>query len=244
MTLLQRAYPQDQTIEVSIQEAACPEVVGRGLQDSTLYRVNVTMGGIRLPLLKKVFDGDHVEDSRARQIFDRHRALKERGLPTIPLMFREEAKRRTLYVTDLTQGGKWDCLSMMDWQSDGTRHGVRCTDYRLFNLKNAPSVNAGFADLLEKSVEAGVVFTSPDIFFLILEKKTQEGKIIVGDLGQVGIRFPENPGRKLDDLLQNVSSIDSFCGSMNKHLESWNLSTSDLLVRARVLEDRYRSLSS
>lgn len=244
MTLLQRTYPQNQTIEVSIQEPVRPEVVGRGLQDSTLYRVEVSTEGVRLSLLKKAFDSESVTDDRAREIFERHRAVKERGLPAIPLMFRQEGCNRTLYVTDLTRGGRRDCLSMMDWQSNGTRDGVRCTDYHLFTISNASSVNAGFADLLEQSVEAGVAFHSPDIFFLVLDRRNQEGTIIVGDLGQVNVEEPEGTEQKLLRLGQNWSSMNIFCGEMNKHLNEWYLDRSVLGARVRILEQRYRGLPS
>lgn len=209
MALLKRIYPQEQTLEAVIERPAARKVVGQGIQESTIYPAEVTVKGVKLSLLEKVFD---TPNSNPEDILCQHRKLKRKGIPTIPVMFVEEGTR-SLYVTDLTQRGKRLCLSTMDWQSDGVRHGTRCGDYRFFRLNNGPKVSSDFAGMVLKATKEGVKFSHQDVFFLVIDENGQ-GKIICGDLGEVDYADPSS------SLFEyNRWAAEVFMNQLNKHLD-------------------------
>ena len=69
MSSLKRIYPQEQVVEAQIERKPGRQPVGRGIWESTVYPVDVTVRGVRLALLEKVFDtGEPLSISGSKMI--------------------------------------------------------------------------------------------------------------------------------------------------------------------------------
>ena len=215
MSSLKRIYPKEQVVEAQIERKPGRQPVGRGIWESTVYPVDVTVRGVRLALLEKVFDTGVGSPDK---VFVKHAQLKRLGVPTIPVMFADCEDGSSMFVTDLTDGGRGVCLSAMDWESDGTRHGIQCGNYQPFRLDNPLEVSGQFADLVLCATLRGVSFDHCDVPFLTIGPDFF-GKVILGDLGQVKIESHPRPGLDAKLLEWNIYNGDVCLQRLNKHLD-------------------------
>ena len=128
------------------------------------------------------------------------------GFPVINTMriidVPEDSEKRLL-VTDLTENGKNMVLS-------ATTEDF-CKD---LELSNTQEINNELLDIYQKLNHNRVRLGRYDVPFLVVDKETKEGKIILGDLGNVRFKESEKFSQELIEEL-NLRELQDFVGLIN-----------------------------
>lgn len=204
------------------------EFLGRGLGEGTVNRVGVKLVGDQgktrdVQMAEKVFDHpDHTEAEKAdmvNYILHTHASLKDRGLPTIPTMRKDADNGSSIFMTDLTQNGKKDVVSLTDWWERGGRKGKFAeTDYKI-EIFNIEQFSESIADLFDKTIKNGCQLGHRDAFFIILDKSSKEAQIILGDLNLITIRELPLSSQQQQLLVEhNFSIFERFLSDLEGHL--------------------------
>lgn len=206
--------------DVSIERGG--EVLGVGIMEGTVRRVGVERIDLSRPTRKlalaekeldaMVFEG--VNRGRIKRILENHALLKIWKLPTIPTMRVDESNPNVIYMTDLTRGGKDAVYSMPDWFAVDGREGKLFGSEKMIALANPKELSLNMAELFRRTVEVGCMLNHADIFFLIVDGKTKNARVLFGDL----LRMDIVPEMTEDIIERNYLDFWSFIAEMNTHL--------------------------
>ncbi|AKM82756.1 TPA: hypothetical protein DD449_00540 [Candidatus Berkelbacteria bacterium] len=169
-----------------------PEVLGTGLLEGDVVCVEGMISGSggrqkEVQLAQKIFHtegmlGKHDVEGHVKILLEKHAELKRRHLPTIPTMRIGEVDGDTrLFMTDLTRGGKNEVISNMDWESYFGRAGKYFQNDAKFELSNKEELSQNASDIFKQLVTKGCIARN-DVFFVIMDKDTKKGQIILGDI--------------------------------------------------------------
>lgn len=169
--------------------------IGRG----TEARVTLTtlqIGTHRLRLANKVFYS--LADVDLDIQLKVHQFLREHGFPTLPTFRADKTSENSIFMTDLTEGQKKICISSMDK-----------VPKRKLKLSNPNEVRESLFEILKLAKKNGLLLHQ-DCFFLIIDKNTGEGKVLISDLSRLAYGL----GAKTND-----QSIAQFLLGINRFLE-------------------------
>lgn len=226
MTELKRINPERRS-NVSVDRGGA-ESLGVGLSEGKIDSLKLTVFGAggrekTISMAEKLFyrSSNGEAAGEIERILDNHAKLKQMGVPTIPTMRLEGdggSKTDRIYMTDLTEGGKNEVLSPIDWWlvDDKTNLGLKAKFHEsqsIFSLSNPDEVQKQILDI-HKILEGKRVFIGgTDVPFIVLNKKTKQGRVILGDIESVKFEVSDN------ELLYNWSILNAFVDNMNKHLD-------------------------
>jgi hypothetical protein len=184
------------------------QFLGEGVCGGRVTTVDVQSGKFKRRMAEKVFPVEDLEEVKRERAI--HALLQEAKIPTIPTLMIDPKDGRRLYLTDLTEGGKVDCISIVDFISEGRRSPR--PQLPLIELVNPDEIIDQVLLILERSIENGIILSSVDIYFLLVNKETRRGRVIVGDLERV---------RKysfVGEARVNYVSFNYFLKQMNAYL--------------------------
>lgn len=207
---------------VEISRSRDAKVIGEGIYEGHVRDgVRVKMGRRILNFAEKIFNSYHFLNKTDHpekfliNIISTHIRLKKMGFPVINTMriidVPKDSEKRLL-VTDLTEKGKNIVLS------------VNTQDVYALELSNLQEVNDDLLDLYKKLNQNWVSLGSCDVPFLVIDKETKKGRIILGDLAE--IRFVDKekfPQESIEEYnlreLRNFAEIISNKFLVNGELE-------------------------
>ncbi|OGD82996.1 hypothetical protein A2572_02175 [Candidatus Collierbacteria bacterium RIFOXYD1_FULL_40_9] len=199
---------------VEISRSRNAEILGEGIYEGHVRSgVRVGIGRRILNFAEKIFDRyDHEYRSESidkflKRIISTHMQLKKIEIPvinTMRIINVPEDENRRLLVTDLTENGRKIVIS-----------ATTIDVYDSFELSNLVEVNNQLSDIFQKLNLNSVRLGSYDVPFLIIDKETKEGKIILGDLGNVSFKNKENFSQDLLEEL-NLKGLQKFAEEINK----------------------------
>ncbi len=207
------------------------ETIGVGIREGTVRRISCGIehpNGVEVAVLaEKDYDSPFIKPTSINfeGILRTHRYLTTHGYPTIPVMYGNEENNK-LYMTDLTEDGKYTVISDADWHSmsdeEHERRGKFADSQEIFTIENTDVLADALSKLLIKCTEEGCVLgdmakdkPKRNIFFIILDPNTKKGKILLGDIYHI---YPNTQQPKKDIALFNYRSIHFFVESINKRL--------------------------
>jgi hypothetical protein len=227
--------------------------LGKGLTEGTVNRTGITLIGEKgktrdVHMAEKVFDHPDLTPESKKEAISKilkiHVELKAHGFPTVSTMRTEVGNEQSIFMTDLTQNGKNEVVSVPDWGGGPEREGKFFqTDYKVV-ISNAEQLSQSLADLFEQTVEKGCLVAYPDAFFMIVNKTTKEGSVIFGDLLEINfISVPDDPVLHEFFMDNNFEIFRSFILGMTKHTQSEPLLSMKPLIEVRKKYlDKYRRL--
>ncbi len=231
------------------------EELGKGLTEGTVRRVDITIFGDKgktrnAHLAEKIFDHPQLTSEAKKDAIDEilkiHAELKALGFPTIPTMRTEIGNDSSILMTDLTDKGANEVVSVPDWGGGPERSGkFYQTDYKV-EISNAEQLSQSLASLFEQTIEKGCTVAFPDAFFMIINKASKEGRIIFGDLLEISfINIPEDPSVREVFMENNFEVFSSFILDMRKHTQAQPpLSMRPLREVRKKYLDKYRAMRS
>lgn len=212
----------------TVQTELSNQNLGTGLSEGRVERIRVTVLGKNdrfrtIGMAEKIFDISEMPPEKKQelisQIVETHQGLKERHLPTLPTM-RREREGDSIIMTDLTQGGKNEVVSVPDWAIGEKRKGKYSdTEYKV-ELRNVEEIEEDLASILEQTVITGCLMHLPDVFFLVVNKEEKKGEIILGDIAEIEFVDEINTAKRIQLIEQNYQTILSFVREMRHHIES------------------------
>lgn len=226
------------------------EYLGTGLSEGTVHKVQVEVAGPNdrartISMAEKTFDHpSHTDEERQAliaHVLGIHRELLERDLPTIPTM-RTEKGNKNIMMTDLTENGKNEVVSMPDWVVGPGRKGKHAdTEYKV-EIANVEEVAEHLLRIFEQSVATGCRLGDADIFFLVINKDTKKAKVLLGDVWDIKFVDPTNVDVKRDLIASNYESIRLFVKEIRDHINStekftWNPVSKKKLELMNELEE-------
>ncbi|MBT4385163.1 hypothetical protein HOD30_05465 [Candidatus Peregrinibacteria bacterium] len=221
MVQLSRTFPSEFILEATIHREG-KELLGEGFYEGIVHRVIlevVNKAGrlIRKIVAEKTLREEHLEypevkvdtHARCQDLQEKHRRLKEAGIPTIPFMMIVDTGGGTwkIVMNDLTKGGKCFCISSMDLYREAS------PEKNSIQLSNPEEVAEQMKALLEALVadkNNKIFIGDHDSLFIIIDKETKKGKIIIGDLGSVFFG-KDIPNAGIDE------SVHANCVKRNKY---------------------------
>lgn len=125
---------------------------------------------------KKFFWKTTKKDNKFLELEDEIRCqLRAKGVPVIATN-RLDPATRTVYQTDLSEGGSKRVLSAMPQE-----HVHPANDEKIPTCSNASEVLKNLCEICTKVVAAGFYFSNPDALYFIIDKKTGRTDVLVGD---------------------------------------------------------------
>lgn len=121
-----------------------------------------------------------------------HRFLKENGF-VVPATAREIKGKNQVIVTDLSEKGEKRVVSINEIAHDAVDRNE--------SIPNLQEIRVELRKIAEKADKLAIIIPS-DAYFLVLGKKTNEAKLVIGDLG--GIQITE------EEKKEDIGYKDSF----------------------------------
>ncbi len=229
--------------------------LGKGLTEGTVRRVAVTILGDKgktrhTHLAEKIFDHPQLTSEAKKDAIDEilkiHAELKALGFPTISTMRTEFGNDSSILMTDLTEKGANEVVSVPDWSGGPERSGKFYQTDRKVEISNAEQLSQSFASLFEQTIEKGCAVAYPDAFFMIINKASKEGRIIFGDLLEISfVSLPEDPNVRELFMENNFEVFRSFILDMLKHTQAQPpLSMRPLRETRKKYLNKYKAMRS
>ncbi len=214
---------------VEISRSRNAKVIGEGINEGHVRDgVRVKMGRRILNFAEKIFNSDYfledVEDKEKalRNIIKTQIRLKKMGFPVVNTMriidVPESAEKRLL-VTDLTENGKYEILS-----------AVTMDFHEAIQLSNSEEVNNQLSEIYQLLNINRVRLGSFDVPFLIIDKETKRGKIILGDLARIRFKEDESFAKKSIEEY-NLKNLQDFA----RHINDKFLINGELEIKPKTL---------
>ena len=138
---------------------------------SEIDSVTLSSGDHSLDLLRKKFNGYSIEFMQGPKW---HTLLKKHGYPVFPT-WRYDAENKVEYVTDLRRGDTHRVIDFCGHKEN----------YEKVYVSNIKELELEVENLLDKSVEDGLIINARNIFFDV-EISTGIAKVLLGDLRELG----------------------------------------------------------
>lgn len=194
-------------------------VIGKGISEGEVRDgVKVKLGRRVLDFVEKVFNAEHFvfndfPEITTKRIIENHARLRKMGFPvinTMRLIDTPDDVHERILMTDLTEGGKSIVLtSYSHWENGGL--GVM--------LSNAEEVADQLHQIYKKLNDQGVMVCHRDVFFLIVDKETGKGHVLLGDISRIVVSDDESYKPQEHEISKNNSvSIQDFVGLVNQCL--------------------------
>ncbi len=158
---------------------------------SSIDAVNVSVGNREVPLLRKKHIGYSVDFMSGPKW---HNLLKEKGYSVLPT-WRYDENEGIDFITDLRRGGTHEVIDFCGHPND-----KKVFISNLNELEDEANV------LASKAADDGIIINEPNIFFDV-EISTGIGKIILGDLREMGYESAEVETASRDQIFGHNTSI-------------------------------------
>ena len=161
--------------------------LSRGTAESDVDLVELKIGKRRIDLVRKTpTEGDEALNlrDRAKRQFDVHSILKEKGYP-VPPTWRFDKTTGQTFITDLTEKGRNLVIDLNNLTEERNKIVV----------SNMGELIRDMRYIVEKASKDGILIAS-DCYFIIVDKKTGNSRVILGDLGNIDLH-----ARDIDKLL-------------------------------------------
>ncbi|MBU0982048.1 hypothetical protein KKC94_05140 [Patescibacteria group bacterium] len=195
--------------------------------------------------------------------------LKKRGLPVVPTLRIEEGSEAPYVImTDLTNDGKNEVVALNDFEpspeeqklmeASGEQRMYKYPRDYILELTNIKGIEQQLSDLLKTSVEKGVLLEH-DVPFLVVDKETKEGNLVLGDLRTVFFMDVKEKDEENEVITKPVSEVhpeeiedegDTYIEMVNlEALSRWARFLNESLdpdnrIDLKLLDETYGSLSS
>jgi len=198
--------------EVVVESPSSKQVVSDGTIEGKVYSVSVSVDGGKpeAMMVKEFHTMTESTDAEVKRMKRVHNLLRFLGIPTLKTFMQFESEPKKVYMSDETEGGRYEVFSLTDfWDNPDGKNGrlfnpstmpdpnVKREDgdkylYRqLFEISNPDELEEQVSDMMDKCVRGGVELGHVDVFFVAIDKSTKKAKVILGDLGFVYESTPD-----------------------------------------------------
>jgi len=161
--------------------------LSRGTAESDVDLVELKIGKRRIDLVRKTpAESDEASNlkDRAERQFEVHGILKEKGYP-VPPTWRFDKTTGQTFITDLTEKGRNLVIDLNNLTEERNK----------IIISNLGELIRDMRYIVEKASKDGILVSS-DCYFVIVDKKTGNSRVILGDLGNIDFH-----ARDIDKLL-------------------------------------------
>ncbi|NQV90265.1 hypothetical protein HQ487_02555 [Candidatus Uhrbacteria bacterium] len=173
-----------------------------------------------------------------------HKGLRERALPTIVTM-RTENGKNNIFMTDLTEQGKNEVVSLPDWLTGKERKGKYSETEHMVEIANIHEISESLAIIFEQSIATGCKFNFADVFFLVVDKESKRGKVLLGDLAEIEFVDVGDITERETLADHNYQTILHFVREMRSHLQGEErFSMNPILAKKKEFSAMFKSIKS
>jgi len=211
--------PGEDTLLVEISRDPHTGVIGSGISEGEVRNgVKIKLKRRILDFVEKVFNRDYFVNKKfegitLKKIVENHSKLKRLGFPVVNTMRMVDTPPgyyERIIMTDLTEGGKKMVLSSASYLDD---------EPQIENISNGNEVGIQLSEIYQKLNQEGVQICHHDVFFLVIDKETRKGEIVLGDVSRV--IFSDDPEfSPRDDEIEanNYENMKDFVDLVNRSL--------------------------
>jgi len=154
---------------------------------------------------KKWFIGkEYAGEDQVKEQVKKYQFLQARGYPVPEEAFVWPENEKVILVEDLSKGGEKEVYSSNNWPE-----GIKA------QLKNKEEIGNQLREVVRKAKEDGVMITM-DSYFLVVDKGSHEGGVVIGDWGAAGISEEEKRERGYEGEEAVAEAAEALYQVVNK----------------------------